>query len=171
MKLLLIDTYYQQFLDDLYAREPSLAVQDFDAQLARLLAQAFSVGDAYSDSLRTLGCECLEIIANASPLQARWAAEHDLALTGDAKERMRQVVAAQISHYKPDVLFVFEWCPLGDAFLTEIKRRVKLLVGQISSPLPQNRTFAAAAAVEKVAGVARVGGGRFAGRQPLRRAA
>ncbi len=143
MKILLIDTYYEQFLDDLYAREPSLADQDFDTQLQRLLAQAFSVGDAYSDSLRAIDCDCLEIIANASPLQARWAAEHDLAPTGDPKERMRQVVAAQISHYKPDVLFVFEWCPLGDAFLAEVKSHVKLLVGQIASPLPQNRTFAA----------------------------
>ena len=143
MRILLIDTYYEQFLDDLYAREPTLAESDFDVQLRRLFDQVFSVGDAYSDSLRALGCECLEIIVNASFLQARWAAEHNLTLTGDPKERMRQVVTAQISHYRPDVLFVFEWCPLGDAFLTEIKPRVKLLVGQISSPLPHNRTFAA----------------------------
>ncbi len=45
--------------------------------------------------------------------------------------------------FRPDVLFVFEWCPLGDAFLAEVKRKVRLLVGQISSPLPANRTFAA----------------------------
>ncbi|MBI1825468.1 MAG: glycosyltransferase [Planctomycetes bacterium] len=56
-------------------------------------------------------------------------------------DRRRAIITAQIDAFKPDVVYVFEWSPLGDAFLTAMKRDGRLIVGEIASPLPANRTF------------------------------
>ncbi len=144
VRVLIVDTYYPEFLADLYRGDPGLAGLNYEQQLARIYQTAFSVGDAYSAGLRALGCETAEVICNADTVQAKWAAEIVLKVTTEnINDRRRQVVAAQIERFHPDVLYVFEWCPLGDAFLAEMKSRVRLLVGQIASPLPANRTFAA----------------------------
>jgi len=142
-KVLIVGTYYPEFLAEWYGGDSQLADWPYEQQLRRLFATGFGLGDAYSDGLRQHGWEAHEVVCNADPLQARWALEHDLTLTGNVHDRRRAAVAGQVAHLRPDVLLVFEWCPLGDAFLAEIKSRVRLLTGQISSPLPANRTFAA----------------------------
>ena len=142
-KVLFVQTFYPEFLSDLYAAEPGLGDLDFDPQRRRLFDTFFANGDAYSHGLNVAGCDAAEVICNADLLQARWGLEHDLELPGNIHDRRRRILAAQIEHYRPDVLYVFEWSPLGDGFLADVKRRVGLLVGQIASPLPPNRTFAA----------------------------
>lgn len=142
-RILILNTYYAEFLDELYATHTGLAEATFEGQREQVLATAFCVADAYSHELRQAGCEAEDVIVNADLMQARWAMENGVSPTGDLHERRRQIVAAQVERYRPDVLFVFEWCPLGDAFLAEIKPLARLLVGQIASPLPANRTFAA----------------------------
>lgn len=141
--ILFVQTYYPQFLDDLYAREPVLAELPFDEQRRRLMATRFGVSDAFGTNLARLGWHTMDIVVNADRLQACWAGEHGVALTGNIHDQRRQILHAQVRHFRPDVLYVFEWSPLGDAFLHEIKKEVRLLIGQISSSLPANRTFAA----------------------------
>lgn len=143
LRILLVQTFYPEFLHALYAADPDLGRQAFARQQGRVFETFFGVGDAYSHNLRRLGWEAAEIICNADVLQERWALEHDLALVGNVHDRRRQIVAAQVAAYRPDVLYVFEWSPLGDAFLADMRSRVGLLVGQIASPLPGNRTFEA----------------------------
>lgn len=142
-RFLFVRTYYPEFLRTLYADRPGLSSLDYDRQLQTLFDTGFGVGDAYSFELRKLGCAAREVICNADALQARWALEHGLDLSENTHHRRRQIVAAQVSAFDPDVLFVFEWCPLGDPFLTEMKSHVRLMVGQIASPLHANRTYAA----------------------------
>ena len=55
MKVLILDTYYPRFLDNLYDREPSLASQSYEIQLQRLLASCFGTSDFYSRHLREMG--------------------------------------------------------------------------------------------------------------------
>lgn len=143
-RVLVVNTYYPEFLRDFYAARPGLDHRSYAEQLQALFAEAFGVGDAYSHGLTLAGAEAAEIICNADALQARWAVEHGLgSLDANIHDRRRQIVAAQITDYRPDVLLVFEWCPLGDGFLADMKSRVPLIVGQIASPLPANRTFRA----------------------------
>ncbi len=134
---------YPEFLRELYAAGPGLADRSYDEQLRRLLDTGFGHADAYSEGMGRLGVEAIDVIADAEILQLRWAEEHDLSLPDDPRERLRRIVAAQVAHHRPDILYVFEWSPLGDAFLAEAKRGVRLLVGQVASPLPPNRTYAA----------------------------
>ena len=158
-KVLIVQTFYPEFLKDIYAAEPGLADLDFDAQCTRLFGSAFGTGDAYSHGLRALGCEAAEVICNADAAQAKWAEENGLRLAslpcsspspqpsplkgeGDnIHDRRRQIIAAQIDDFRPDVLYVFEWCPLGDRFVAEMRSRAHLVVGEIASPLPPDRTF------------------------------
>jgi hypothetical protein len=141
--ILLAHTYYPQFLADLYAGDASLADLDFEQQRRRVLNTGFGVADSCSTGLAAAGCRVQDIIVNADLMQARWAKEHGLSPTGNIHDRRREIVAAQIDHIRPDVLYVFEWCPLGDGFLADMKRHVRVLVGQIASPLHTGRTYRA----------------------------
>jgi hypothetical protein len=51
------------------------------------------------------------------------------------------ILAAQIKHYKPDVLLNQAMDGVGSRFLIESKPCMRLLVGQIASPLPYNEDF------------------------------
>lgn len=143
MKILFVHTYYPEFLADLYARKAELAALDYQAQSAHVFGEMFSIADACSHGMREIGVDAREVICNADPLQTAWARSNDLTLVENVHDRRRQILAAQIDDYRPDILYVFEWSPLGDDFLREMKRRVRLVVGQIASPLPDNRTFVA----------------------------
>lgn len=141
--VLLAHTYYPQFLEDLYTADPGLADLDFEWQRQRVLGTSFCVSDAYSTGLCAAGCRAQDVIVNADAMQGQWAKEHGVSLCQNIHDTRRRIMAAQIDHIRPDVLYVFEWCPLGDTFLSEVKKHLNLLVGQIASPLPANRTFGA----------------------------
>jgi len=51
------------------------------------------------------------------------------------------ILAAQIKHYKPDVLLNQAMDAVSTRFLREIKPYIQLLVGQIASPLPEKEAF------------------------------
>jgi len=51
------------------------------------------------------------------------------------------ILAAQIKHYKPDVLLNQAMGGISNRFLKEMKPHVRLLVGEIASPLPQREDF------------------------------
>lgn len=142
-KILFIEGIYPEFQRELYAARPELADQPHDVQLAALFDSGFGHADAYSHGFRRLGWDAADIVGDADRAQQRWAEEHGVTLPENIHDRRRAVVAAQIEHYRPDVLYVFEWSPLGDAFLAEMKSRVRLLIGQVASPLPAGRTYAA----------------------------
>ncbi len=139
--ILLVTTFYPEFLDATYAADPALAACEFDEQSQRLIGTDFGVVDAYCAGLRALGCDARAVVVNADRLQECWAREHGLRLDANRHLRRRQILAAQIDHHRPDVLLVFEWSPLGDVFLSYIQPRVRLLVTQLASHLPDNRTF------------------------------
>ncbi|MCH9001847.1 MAG: glycosyltransferase [Planctomycetes bacterium] len=141
--ILFVSSFYPEFLRDLYAGDPTLAELGYEEQKRRLLATKFSSIDAYCDCLDSLGCRTDAVILYADRLMERWAAEHGVTLTGNVHDQRRQFVAECVRRFKPDILYVFEWSPLGDAFLADVKRHVRLLVGQIASPLRPDRTYAA----------------------------
>lgn len=140
-KILLVTSFYPEFLSDLYQAEPELSAMPYKEQHKRLFDTGFGVGDAYSANLRLLGCEAIDIVCDADVMQQAWADEHGLTQSGNIHDRRRQILAAQVEAFRPDVVYVFEWSPLGDEFLHAMKRKVALRVGQIASPIPENRTF------------------------------
>ncbi|PIQ85249.1 MAG: hypothetical protein COV74_09845 [Candidatus Omnitrophica bacterium CG11_big_fil_rev_8_21_14_0_20_45_26] len=151
MRILILDAYYQDFLNAHYRQNPS--VKSFEKGRQQLMATRFGTSDAYSFHLRSLGHEAEEIVVNDGHLQSQWAREHALSvpkwpvILAQACNRILgydprfKILRTQIEQYKPDVLLIQERNILTDRFIKEVKPYVKLVVCQIASPLPIYRSF------------------------------
>ncbi|MEY2859805.1 MAG: hypothetical protein RL392_263 [Pseudomonadota bacterium] len=155
MRIVLLDTYYPRFLSARYAADPALARQSYAAQKQCLLAQLFGTSDFYSRHLKTLGHEAEDLIVNCTPLQKTWARENGVVISElalnlpqralrlpvigpwlSALPGLVEIVVAQIKATRPDVLYCQDLWFLTPQKLTELRPFVKLIVGQIASPLP-----------------------------------
>ncbi len=155
MKFLIVDTYYPAFLDTVYAAHTSLAAQPYDLQWRTLMDQCFGTADYYSDNLIQLGHEATDLIMNYRPLQLQWAAEHDLSLKYGFTQRryhslrlpwiqkdwVYPVLRAQIRQHRPDVIHFQDPARIDPGFLREIRPDVRLITGQIASPVPAGADF------------------------------
>ena len=155
MKIIIVDTYYAAFLARFYAQENALEVADYAAQLQALLNACFGTSDFYSRHLNALGCEAQDLIVNCVPLQQSWARANNVSLSKLALKvphrlfrvpvlgkfltdlpGMMDVAVAQIKSAKPDVLYCQDLSFFPAEVLRELKRHVRLIVGQIACPLP-----------------------------------
>jgi spore maturation protein CgeB len=152
MRFLLLDFDYPAFLDWLYAENPALHEKPFDEQLRVTTEACFGQVGFWTSNLRALGHEAYEIHVNNEFMQKQWALEHGLKVSPDwrwefrlrrgivpwvSRIRLRrwfdEILAAQIRHYKPDVLLNL-WMPgISKRFLHEMKPDVRLLMGQHAS--------------------------------------
>ena len=77
MKILIIDTYYEYFLKDIYKNKNKLKNNNYQIQGKYLFKSCFGTSDFYSHNLKKIGIEAEELIVNCSELQERWAKEND----------------------------------------------------------------------------------------------
>jgi hypothetical protein len=159
MRFLILNTDYPEFLRWLYHQHPGLEDQPYDEQMRVRTDSLFGVADFYSRNLRMLGHEAYDIHANNGHMQTAWAQDHGLG-TAPAwrwEFRLRRglvpwisrvrdqmsyaILAAQIERHKPDVLLNQAVDSISTRFLKELKDSIRLLVGQIASPLPSNEDF------------------------------
>ena len=153
MNILILDSYYDNFLRTFYSRHPKVTTLDFEAHRALLMAQRFGTSDVYSYNLKKLGHDAQEIITNDDHLQTKWAQENGIRslplpryLNYSLKQTLGydwryKIIKAQVEHIKPDVLYIQEHNILSDAFIAKLKPLVKLVVGQVASPIPKQRTY------------------------------
>ena len=158
MKFLIVDSYYQGFLDYFRKTNPLLKNESYDIQLNSLFERFFGTGDYYSYHLKSLGHQAEEYIVNDEILQRRWAEENNIYITKNSlisKLQMypyihrylgrplwiQQIVIAQIQKFKPDIIYVQDLSILNTDTLKEVKGICKLLVGQIASPLPSKKNL------------------------------
>ena len=139
MRVLIVDTYYPEFMTSFYARQPDLAQQPYVVQWQALMDQCFGVADFYSSNLQKLGHEATEVVANCEPLQRQWAREHGIR-TGETQWTIRRrkgfvpwpqriqptewsypILTAQVKHYRPDVLHIQDMNGTSPAFLREVR--------------------------------------------------
>lgn len=145
-KILILDTYYGEFVRRAYQNQPALATQPYQLQLDTLLDQHFGTGDSYSHYLNKLGYEARDVIADNATLQLQWAKEHrihvrrwpHLPLLGQYTDRLPlyKILEFQIAEFQPDILYCQNLTFCDPLFLKKLKRQVKLVVGQIACPLP-----------------------------------
>ncbi len=158
MQFLILDTYYAAFLRSFYAQHPDLAHRPYSDQWRALMDQCFGTADFYSSNLQKLGHEATEVIANYEPLQRQWGREHGIKL-GEARwtVRMRKgfipwpqrvaphwfypILAAQVKHYRPDVLHIQDMNGTSPTFLREVRPYVRLSTGQIACPIAPYADF------------------------------
>ena len=158
---LIIDTYYNKFLEHFY-RKIDVSDKKYEEHVNLLFDKLFGTANFYSKNLKLLGCEAREVIFNDFNLQYKWAKEYGLRIIFPAfcfraikwqkiinrlpsilwgfDERYK-ILKSQIKYYKPEVLYIQDISTISDKFLSEIKDNVRLIVGQIASPIPKNRNL------------------------------
>jgi hypothetical protein len=159
MRIVFVDTYYDQFLKQHYSDHPSLESESYESQRQSLIDARFGTSDFYSKYLNELGCEAIDLIVNCRPLQSAWLNENvsgSSGLTLPVPHRFYRVpvignalaglpgfidvVLAQIEALKPDILYCQDLNFFPGTVLKQIKPHVRLVVGQIASALP-NKSF------------------------------
>jgi len=161
LKILIIDTYYYQFLRNFYIRHPDLPFLPYSEHWRILMDQCFGTADFYSSNLISLGHEATEVVANCEMLQRHWVREKGIGI-GERKarwtigirkgfipwpQRMQindwfyPILKAQIKHYIPDVLHIQDMNGISSVFLHEIRPHVRLITGQIACPIAQKSDF------------------------------
>jgi spore maturation protein CgeB len=111
--------FYDAFLSRYYDENPQVAGLTYEDQLAHLMRQGFALADHVSKAFLRIGVDALEIVENASPLQACWAREHGINPT-DA----RALLLEQLKFYKPDVLFLQDPLRFTPAWIREMRKQV-----------------------------------------------
>jgi len=159
LNFLIIDTYYPGFLAHFYAQNMP-GDKSYGEHLSLLMEQAFGTADFYSNNLKKLGFEAHNIIFNDVNLQYKWAREVIPGFSGTRflegypyfhrlinkagfvpwkMQELYKILKAQVDYYKPDILYIQDIKTINDRFLSEIKGKVKLIVGQIASVIPENK--------------------------------
>jgi hypothetical protein len=141
MRVLIVDTYYASFLSAHYSERPSLVEEPYEVQWRALMERSFGTSDAYSHFLATLGHEAHEVVVNSRELQAAWAREHGIRRRLSVRRR-RPIVLAQAIEFEPDVVYVQDLNVLPPKVLIELRKRSRLLVGQIASEPPSKLQLA-----------------------------
>ena len=158
MRFLIVDTDYSEFLEWFYSAHRGLARRCYAEQMRIRADSLFGHSDFFADNLRGLGHEAWSIHANNAFIQAAWAREHDIKhwewdvrlrrgivpwiSRTVTRHRLDAILAAQIKHYKPDVLVnrSMHW---PNSVFREVKSHLHLLIGMHAAPLPRERDFGA----------------------------
>ncbi len=160
MRFLILNTDYPEFQRHLYARNRGLANQSYERQAQVRAESLFGSADFYSSNLRKLGHEAWDLRTNNEFMQSAWAREHGVLAAPSHLWRFRlrrgivpwvervrnrqwfsEILALQIKYYRPDVLLNLAMDSVSCRFLKETKPSIRLLVGQIASPLPEGEDF------------------------------
>jgi spore maturation protein CgeB len=155
VRIFVLDTYYPAFLAAHYRARSDLAARSYDEQLSALMDECFGTSDAYSRHFRQLGHEATEVVANCEATQVRWALEHRCdrpvlqrlaSLAGKAgffarRALLRRIALDQIREYDPQVVYLQDLWFLRDGDLDVLRRSGRLIVGQVASVLPSERTL------------------------------
>jgi spore maturation protein CgeB len=157
MRVLVMDTDYEPFLKDLYANSPGLEDSSYEEQMAVRRQSLFGIAAFYASGFKANGVEAQDLYLNNRSVQLRWAAEQGLRLSnhqgllGIAKRWFgprarlspelaampgwaREVLAAQIEQFQPDVILNQAMEFIGAGSLRTLAGKKCLLVGQIAAP-------------------------------------
>jgi spore maturation protein CgeB len=164
MRILILDTHYQESLRLVYDSAPHLAQQPSSEQLHAIYETGFGRADFLPLNLRKLGHQVEQFIINAAPIQIRWASENRLqiqtkrSLPLRIQQRLKrhadsirskprtlgmnvakwemEVLAEQARTFKPDVIFICDVLYLPAHFHRALKNYTTLLVGEMAYPIP-----------------------------------
>lgn len=137
MRLLTITGKHPQQIARIYQRHPELRNQSYASQHEALVADSFAGAEIWSAGLVELGYETERVYANAEAAQTQWAVENGL---GYDNGWMRQISAAQVKAYRPDILFV-TLNAVDACFLRQLKEEnnsLRLVIGWCGIPFAEH---------------------------------
>lgn len=129
------NTYYQAFLDNHYRNNSQLLSASYQEQKDSIQAEFFGDSDFYSEGVKKAGWNAEDLIINCSSLQQAWAKENNF--SGDGLN----IVIEQIRRAQPEVIYIQDMNSMPTEFLDAVSPYVKLIVGQIATPIFQQIPF------------------------------
>ncbi len=154
MTILIIDTYYNKYLESIYAKNRLLESYTYNDQLNFLLSSKFGTSDAYSRNFKRRGFDAHDVIANCIPLQLMWAKENSFPISPlssmlnpkfnklidlDFLPNINDILFEQIKKLRPNVVYIQDIKYFSPYFIDKIRPYTRFIVGQIASPLPKSK--------------------------------
>jgi len=140
MKIAVIDTVYQGYVDQLY-RDGSLIKKSWEEQYRATVEGGFPTLSSWVEPLRSRGHQVIDIWADHMPLQLRWCHDHGVQTPKDVSANSLGyvgIVAEQIRHFKPDVILSGNLYTFDSAFLHSVAGHYRIAVGQHAARLPES---------------------------------
>lgn len=144
MRLLKLGVYHPTYLSQFYVERPALAAQSYSVQHAALIDDCYGSSDFWTTALGKHGYETCDTVANAEPLQMRWAEENGIRSLTEGW--LFDVTAAQVEVFRPDVLLVADYSTFDAAFLNRLRKQspsIRLIVGWCGAPYNDASVFRA----------------------------
>jgi hypothetical protein len=137
MKVLILWTYYQDYLSYFYSKNPFVSNLPFEEHRSALLNDHFGWPADLSCYMNRRNINTEFIIPNDRVLQMKWAKEHSFHnYTSDKWEK--EIALAQIRWFKPDVLWIGAMFDYYGDFLRQALDYCKSAITWISCPIPDN---------------------------------
>jgi len=140
MKIAVLDTVYQGYVDHLY-QDGSLIDKSWEEQYRATVDGGFPTLSSWVEPLRAKGHQVMDIWADHMPLQLRWCRDHGVELPKDVSTNPLAyvgIVANQIRHFKPDVLLIGNLYTFDSDFLRSVSDHYRIAVGQHAARLPDS---------------------------------
>lgn len=134
LRIMQVHTFYGRYLDAFYAAQPRLAHADFAAQILALVRDGHAAVHIFTPYLASLGHTTQLIIANCQQSQFTWAKEHGIHSV--SQHWMDEILRAQISEFKPDVLYIPDTIRFDATFLRSLSYTPQLVMGWRAADVP-----------------------------------
>src|SRR5258708_4033290 len=145
MRFFIVDSYYEDVLNTVYATRPELRRASYAAQMQAIYDVGFARADFLPNNLRFLGHEAEQVVCNAEIAQETWAAEHGFGrragsvtlkrlqtkigrallgrptLNASTSQRLSYILSKQIETYDPDIIFNCELPRFPSDFWKKVK--------------------------------------------------
>jgi len=135
LRYLQVNTFYDQYLRDLYQRQAGLGALPYDRQVEAVLADGFSAIHNFVPGLRAMGHDAGFVVANCPELQAAWLRENGRNLPSE-QDWVREVVRMQIEQYRPDALILSDCYLFDTPFLQRLSHRPAVVLGWTGEYIP-----------------------------------
>lgn len=135
LKVIQLESFYTNFLNQLYENDESLKEKSFQAQINFLLNTGFSAGQNFVPFLNPQTWEAHYIVLNNVWAQVRWANENDKTNV----QSLSEILLHQINDIEPDVLFISDVPGFDFSLISKLKRRpliVAWLATVVNDQLP-----------------------------------
>jgi hypothetical protein len=167
MRILILDTYYPEAVRLIYESHPGLKQRSYAEQIRAVYEFGFARADFLATNLRDVGHQTEQFIINITSLQQRWGEEQGVlpkafsqfvkeaqriwrngyrsvkrrlgsaSLTRQVPEWELKVLDAQVESFQPDVIFICDLLYLPAEVHDRLKQKTRLLVGEMSYPIPK----------------------------------
>jgi spore maturation protein CgeB len=150
MKLLQLGSAYPLYLNNIYHENPGMETKSYHEQKKIIEDDSFGVlSNPWAYSMKPLGYEVDQIIANCMPLQKAWVTENGVKINVNQNWKL-DIARTQVLTLKPDILFAYDYSLFNYQWLHELKQccgSIKVVLGWCSSIIQDESVFKAYDAV------------------------